>query len=190
LVGVLGLSATAAASEPGFYLGGGVGLYNIKIDRPLSIDCPIAGQTTNACARNFEDSAAVWDAFAGFQLTKWLGFQADYNWYGETEDQIPINSSVNTTVTGDAWEASVRLSLPLGDMFEVYGRGGYNWYNVDVKRQFSKGNSDSNDAVMYAGGIGLNFTPSFGINAEYEIVDIDNGDLDSATLRFKYTFVR
>jgi opacity protein-like surface antigen len=177
LVGAFGLSATAAA-DPAFYLGGGVGLYNIKID------------SNNYLSSNFEDSAAVWRAFGGYQLNKYLGLQADYVWYGTTQDQIPQNSSYNVKVNGDAWEAAVRLSYPFGEHFEVFSRVGWNWYNVDAKPQYVKGQSDSNDDMLYSGGMVFKFTPALSMSAEYEVIDVSQGDLNTATLSFVYTIPR
>jgi OmpA-OmpF porin, OOP family len=188
LVGVFGLSATAAA-DPAFFVGGGVGLYNIKIDG--NSYTPPAGATAEAnLGGNFEDSAAVWRFFGGYQFNKYLGLQADYVWYGDTQDQIPQDSSYNVKVNGDAWEAAVRLSYPFGEHFEVFSRVGWNWYNVDAKAQYVKGQSDSNDDLLYSGGMVFKFTPALSMSAEYEIIDISEGDLNTATLSFVYTIPR
>ncbi len=186
LVGVLGL-ATNAAADPALYVGGGVGIYSIKIDGNPS---GFGGTPQLGSDRNFADSSAVWDVLAGYQFNKYLAIQADYNWYSKTQTKIPINGNTNVTATADSWELSVRPSYPIGDVLEVYARIGYNWFNVDVKRQYVKGQSDSNDAIMYAGGVGFNLSENFSLNAEYEVVDVDNGDLNSTTLRAVYRFPR
>jgi opacity protein-like surface antigen len=197
LVGVFGLTATAAAADSAFYVGGGVGLYNAQVEHPVSsaaatavgVNCTVAGNPTlDPCTRNFQDSAAVWDVLAGYQIVKWLAIQADYQWYQKGESQIPINSSRNFTVTGDSVEVSVKPSLALGEHFDIYVRLGWNWYNVDGKYQFIKGGSDSDDAAMAAGGVSFNVTPSFSIQAEYEYVDVNSGSLDATTLRAIYKF--
>ena len=188
LVGVFGLSATAAA-DPAFFVGGGVGLYNIKIDG--NSYTPPEGATAEAnLGGNFEDSAAVWRFFGGYQFNKYLGLQADYVWYGDTQDQIPQDSSYNVKVNGDAWEAAVRLSYPFGEHFEVFSRVGWNWYNVDAKAQYVKGQSDSNDDMLYSGGMVFKFTKALSMSAEYEVIDISEGDLNTATLSFVYTIPR
>jgi opacity protein-like surface antigen len=201
-VGVLGLSSFAAADEnTGFYVGGGVGQYTAQIDHPVSdlginritapAQCAVAGQTTDACARNFSDSGAVWDVMAGFKFLSWLAVQADYNWFEDAQSRIPIHQSRNFVVNGDAYELSIKPSLPLfGGFFEPYVRLGWNWYNVDGKYQYVKGSSNSDNAGMAAGGVALNFTPHFAINAEYEYVDVNSGALDSATIRFIYKMPR
>jgi len=120
----------------------------------------------------------------------WLALQVDYDWYNTSQSQIPINSSRNYTVSGDAWEVAVRPSFKLGEHFELYSRLGWNWYNIDGKYQYIKGNSDSNDAAMVAGGVAFKFTPEFSLQAEYEYVDVDNGALNAATLRAVYHFKR
>ena len=183
LVAMFGLSATAAADTT-FYAGGGVGYYNIKVDQPLTDQ----GITCLGCNRNFQDSSSVWNVTGGVELSKYFALQADYYTYHKTQDQIPINSSVNTTVSADAWELSLRPTLPLGEHFALFARVGYNWYNVDVKTQYIKGNSDSNNASMYAVGAEFKATPSFSLIGDYSVVNVDNGDLWSATLRAVYKF--
>ena len=198
LIGVLGLAANATA-ETSFYVGGGVGQYNAQVENPVSaaaaasvgVNCFRAQiPTQNECSRNFQDSAATWVVFGGWQFMDWLAFQVDYDWYNKSQSQIPINSSRNFTVSGDAWEVSLKPSLPLGEHIELYARLGWNWYNVDGKYQYIKGGSDSDDAAMAAGGIGFKFTPEFSIQAEYEYVDVDSGALDAATIRAVYHFKR
>ena len=190
-VGVLGLTATAVAAEPGFYVGGGVGQYDAQVDHPLSdagISCVFPPSGVDICARNYSDSAAIWDVMAGWQIWDWLAIQADYEWYEKGETQIPINSSRNMTISGDAAELSIKPSLPIGEHFELYARLGWNWYNLDGKYQFVKGQSNSDDAAMAAGGVAFNFTPSFGVNIEYEYVDVDAGALNAVTVRGVYRF--
>jgi opacity protein-like surface antigen len=190
-VGVLGLTATAVAAEPGFYVGGGVGQYDAQVDHPLSdagISCVFPPSGVDVCARNYSDSAAVWDVMAGWQIWDWLAIQADYEWYEKGETQIPINSSRNMTISGDAAELSIKPSLPIGEHFELYARLGWNWYNLDGKYQFVKGQSNSDDAAMAAGGVAFNFTPSFGVQIEYEYVDVDAGALNAVTVRGVYRF--
>ena len=191
-VGVFGLTATAVAAEPGFYIGGGVGQYDAQVDHPLSDAgdclCICSVWASMICARNYQDSAAVWDVMAGWQIWNWLAIQADYEWYEKGESQIPINSSRNLTISGDAAELSIKPSLPLGEHFELYARLGWNWYNLDGKYQFVKGQSNSDDAAMAAGGVAFNFTPSFGVQIEYEYVDVDAGALNAVTVRGVYRF--
>jgi OmpA-OmpF porin, OOP family len=179
LVGVFGLTATAAAAEDaGFFVGGGVGQYNLKID------VGVPG------VQNFEDSAAVWRVFGGYQLNKYLGLEADYVWYSTTQDHLSQTSSQEVTFNGDAAEAAVRLSFPLGAHFEPFARVGWNWYNVDGKVEGIKGQSNSDDAALYSGGIALILTPALKVSAEYEVIDIDNGDLNAATISFVYKIPR
>ena len=191
LVGVLGLSSQAAmaADLSGVYVGGGVGLYNLKIDnsyRPPEEDAVIAEANLGGSG-NFEDSGSVWRAFAGYDFNKYIGIQADYVWYGTTQDQIPQNSGVNVKATGDAWELGIKPQFPIG-MFDIFARIGMNWYQIDAKRQYVKGESDSNNDPFYAAGIQANFTKSFSMAAEYEYVDASGGDLNATTINFIYKF--
>jgi len=211
LVGVFGLAA-AAMAEPKIYVGGGVGMYNLKIDGGGSSYTPpdstgTAELTLGSGAGDFEDSAAVWRVFVGYQAykiteSKWMpliSLQADYNWYGTTNSNVPpagqngcrTNAQCQSyKVNGDSWELSVRPSWAITNWLDLFGRIGYNWYNVDVKPRWSSGQSDSNDAVMYSGGLAFNLSENVAIFTEYEVVDIDDGDLDTATINLVYKIPR
>jgi hypothetical protein len=166
----------------GLYVGGGAGMWNLDLN-----DNTVLGA---ALPSGYEDSASVWRGLVGFEFARWLAIQGDYLSYGRTQQNTTQQNSRELYYSGDAYEASVKLTLPFGDHFEVYGRGGWQWYTLDTKLQYTKGGSDDNDAAIFAGGLGFRFSPSFTINAEYEDVDADNADVWVATLNAIYKFRR
>jgi len=184
LVGVFGLAATAAADQA-IYVGGGVGMYDVTVDGP--------GGNGNG---NFDDSATLWRAFAGYQINKYISIQGDYQWYGNAQDTVPPGTRNQFQVDGNAWEVSVRPSYPINDRFEIFGRLGWNWYEVNVEQRARFGQptlgkqSNSDDAMMYSAGLAFHFTPAFSVAGEYEIVNVDDGDLSSWSLNFVYKFPR
>jgi hypothetical protein len=196
LVGVFGLSATAAA-DPAIYLGGGVGQYHVKVDD--NSYTPPAGATAEATlGGSYQDSPAVWRVFAGYQFgkfvdSKWMpniAVQADYLWYSTGSDHVPTGNPNSTSVSGDGYEVSLRPSYPLASWVDIFARVGYQWYNIDVKTQYIKGQSDSNNELMYSGGFAFHFTPHLGLTTEYEVVNVSSGDLNAATVSLVYTIPR
>ena len=87
-------------------------------------------------------------------------------------------------------KSQCKPSLPLGEHFELLLAWAGTGTTVDGKYQGVKGQSDSDDAAMVAGGVGFNFTPAFSIQAEYEYVDVDCGDLERRDVRVVYRFHR
>ena len=73
LVGVFALATTAAADQS-MYFGGGLGLYDLKIDGGSSYSPPTAGveQFSLGSGESFEDSAATYHVFGGYQLNKYI----------------------------------------------------------------------------------------------------------------------
>jgi OmpA-OmpF porin, OOP family len=190
LMGIFALAGTANAEEgdAGIYLGGGVGMYDVKIDGVF--------QSTTFGNANFNDSGTVWRGFGGYAFNKYIAIQGDYQDYGNTTDIVPPGTRNRFNVDGEAWEASVRLSYPLTHMLEIYGRAGWNWYevHVDPVQRFgqpqARNINNNDDAFMGSGGLALHFTPSFSAQAEYEAVNVNNGDLSHWTVNFVYKFGR
>ena len=71
LATLLFTSHIAWASDPGIYIGGGVGAYTLDVDNT-----------------NFDDDATVARVFAGLQFTENLAIEGEYQKLFESEDDL------------------------------------------------------------------------------------------------------
>ena len=166
----------------GFYLGGGFGTFNAKIDDVDQVD--------NTIDKWNEDDTA-YKVFAGYRLNRFLAFEADYINLGKPSGAVVPGFNVDSSVDGFA--PYVVGTLPLGKYFEVYGRLGYYFYDANL-RQRSELNGDvqfdeeSNDLV-WGGGIGANIGEKFNLRLEYERFDLQRlDDADALWLNAAWRF--
>jgi hypothetical protein len=164
----------ATAADPGFYLGGSLGMSFIETGDELQIGDRIEDF-------DIDDDDFAWKAFIGWQFLPWLAVEGGYVDFGDV--QGPATGGVVSTGV-DGWNVFAVGTLPLGPV-DVFAKLGLIWWNVDV--DFADNLSDlddtsiSNDGsdVAYGVGAAINFD-RLSVRAELEMFDVDN--LDDAYL--------
>lgn len=166
------LPAVANDEDRGFYAGSGAGMYFIDID-----------------GVGFDESAATLRVFGGYRVSQYFSVEAGYTNLFESSASM---GGVDVDVDGNAWDLSVRPTLPVSDRFEVFGVLGYTRYDFDMKASFqgiSASDSDSDSNLLYGLGAGMDLTPNWNLRGEWTMVDVDDADLSmmavSATYRFQ-----
>jgi len=157
----------------GFYLGGGVGQFNAKIDDVDQVD--------NTIDRWKEDDTA-YKFFAGYRMNRFLAFEAAYVNLGKPSGAVVPGFNVDQSVDGFA--PYVVGTIPLGPYFELNGRVGYYFYDANM-RQESVANGrvqfdEESNALAWGGGIGANIGEKFNLKLEYERFDIARLDQSDA----------
>jgi hypothetical protein len=173
MVLALGGMATASYAQDnssGFYLGAGVGQFNVQID---DID-----QTDNAIER-LDDDDAAWKAFAGYRINPYIALEGAYIDFG--------NPSTRSEASGSSGDYRVQLqgfapyvigTIPLGPV-ELFGKIGYYFYDVDLRADIDDplrpdiDSSDSDEDLLYGVGIGATFFEHLNARLEYERIDSD-----------------
>lgn len=171
------MSANAADSESdnsrGFYIGAGVGQFNVEID---DVD------DTNDAIERLDDDDNSWKAFVGYRFSKYFAIEGAYIDFGE--------ASESTTAAGSSGDYSVSLAglapyvigtIPLGPV-ELFGKVGYYFYDVDVSADLDDlggdvfNSSDSGNDLLYGFGVGATFFTHLHARLEYEKLEADNID--------------
>jgi OOP family OmpA-OmpF porin len=185
---VLGLaSMPTMAADPGFYLGAGIGQFSVEIDE---VDL---GDESGFL--DFDDDDTGFKIFGGYQFLPWLGAELGY------VDGGTASQSYSDTVLGGARiEADVSAmtvaavgTLPIGDMFELYGKLGMAFWNGDLQasvtgnlcdeleavgERCSESTDDDGEDFYYGVGAGINIGERFNVRIEYEIFEIDPRNVD------------
>lgn len=175
----LGVSHSAAAQEPdtsGFYIGAGIGQFDVKIDSLEGVGDVL--QDLDA-----DDSA--WKFVLGWRFNPYIALEADYIDLGAP------NGNFDATGTSGQYEVDLAGfgayavgSLPLG-IFELSANLGYYYHDVDLHVDFdnvgpNNGNvfdsSSSSEAVTYGVGVGVTLFEHLNTKIEYEFFDIDEVD--------------
>jgi len=177
---LLALSSGAAyAQSPdndeGFYIGGGVGQFDIEIDGLDGVD--------EALSR-LDDNDTAWQAFIGWRLNPYISLQAAYIDFGRPQDDF-------TTSTGDHGKFRAELSgfapaiigtLPLGPV-ELSAKLGYYIYDLKISGDiddFDIDRDDSGEDLMYGFGVGMTFFERLHAKLEYEKIDLEDVDDSNA----------
>jgi len=172
--GFLSAGVAQADGEKGFYVGAGVGQFNVKIDDVSDVDNAI---------EKLDDSDTSWKVFAGWRFAPFIAVEGAYIDFGN-----PGDSFSGTLVSG---KANVKLSgfapylvgtLPLG-IFEIFAKVGYYFYDVDLSaninnQQFKA--SDSKEDLVYGAGLGLLLFEHLNARLEYERIDVSELDTSDA----------
>lgn len=173
-------------SVSGFYVGAAVGRSHTKVDTG---ELASIGFTTTGT----DDTDTAWNLTAGYKFTRnWaveIGY-VDLGSFGASGRFGGAPATVNADVTG--WNVSAVGTLPLNDMFSLYGKLGYlrseTKATANVAGAVGRGKSRENDIT---GGIGAryhinrNFSMSLEAN-HYELGD--NGDAQAYLLGVRYDF--
>jgi OmpA-OmpF porin, OOP family len=171
LAAAAGAHAEVLDNDSGFYAGGGVGTFNVKID-------DVDDVTTTIDRYDTDDTA--WKAFAGWRANPWLALELAYVNLGSPHDQITPDTRL--TVETDGFAPYVVGTIPIG-WFEAFAKAGYYWYDVEARLSGPGGiardkRSDSN--FTWSAGLGVNFLERVNVRLEYEQFDFDHVDRSNA----------
>jgi opacity protein-like surface antigen len=171
VIGLLatGLCGVAQAQEQGFYAGSGAGIYYVDFD-----------------GLDFDESAATLRVFGGYQLNPYVSFEAGYTNLFEASGDI---AAVDVDLDGNAWDVSVRPSLPVADNLTVYGILGWTEYDLEVSASVGSASaSDSDNDLHYGVGGALTLNDNWNMRGEWTVVDVDDADFGMFSLSAVYNF--
>jgi opacity protein-like surface antigen len=178
--------AHAQDNPAGFYLGAGVGQFNVNID---DID-----QTDNAIER-LDDDDRSWKAFAGYRFGPYIAVEAAYIDFGNTHSRSDASgSSGDFRLKLSGFAPYVIGTVPLGPI-ELFGKIGYYFYDVDLKADLDDplapdiDSSKSDEDLLYGGGVGMTFIQRLNVRLEYERIDSSRiNDADALWLSGSWRF--
>ena len=163
-------SGTAAAQEndEGFYIGGGVGQFNVKID---DVD------QTDEAIQSLDDDDTAWKAFVGWRMNPYFALELAYIDFGGPSDRAEASgSSGDYQVDLAGFAPYVIGTIPLGPV-ELFGKVGYYFYDVDASVDLDNGpdfdSSASDEDLLYGFGVGMTFFERLNARLEYEKIDSD-----------------
>lgn len=166
-------AAEAQENERGFYVGGGVGQFNVQID---DID------DTDEAIERLDDDDTAWKFFGGYRFSPHIALELAYIDFGGPSDRFSTSgSSGDYTVELSGFAPYVIGTLPLGPV-ELFAKAGYYFYDIDIDVDLDDlgGNvfesSDSGEDFLYGFGVGMTFFEHLNARLEYEKVDADDVD--------------
>jgi opacity protein-like surface antigen len=156
-------------NDEGFYLGGGVGQFNLKLD---DVD------QTDEAIQSLDDSDTAWKAFAGWRMNPYFSLELAYVDFGNPSDSATTasGSSGDFSASISGVEPSILGTIPLGPV-ELFGKVGYLFYDVDASVDLDNGpgfdSSSSEQDFTYGGGVGMTFFGRLNARLEYQRIESD-----------------
>ena len=156
-------AAQASAADQGFYVGGSIGQSSIDVD---DVD--------------FDESDTAFKLLGGFAFNPYFAVELAYVDGGSPDKSFGAGASVDVSFSGINSSAVGRI--PIGDMFKLFGKLGYSFYDWEVKGRVSGTTvvsaDDSESDLSYGIGAALAIGETFELRAEYEALDVDGGDVN------------
>lgn len=161
------VASAACADDPrtGFYLGAGVGTATLELeDSDSTVD--------------FDADDTGFKIAAGYRFLKWVAVEADYEDYGQPEDDV-----LGVRLRGDfhAFSVSALGLLPLGN-FDLFARGGIaRWDGSLTAVPFGVDVSEDNTDPLFGFGAQYRFG-QLAVRLEFEalLLGFDDDDDDEA----------
>jgi len=175
LVTVAATTTTTAladdAVERSFYLGGGLGQYEIDIHDFDDLTTTI---------EKYKSDDTAWRAFAGLRMNRYFGMELDYVNLGRPRDEISPGVIARTETDGFA--PYLVGTVPLGP-FELFARAGYLFYETDSRVTSPLGtftSNESGDDFTWSAGVGMTLAETINLRLEYEQFDFANTSSSNA----------
>ena len=160
-------ACAADGNDSGFYLGGGVGEFQVDID-----DVDDIGTTVD----RYESDDTAWKAFAGWRANQNVAFELAYLNLGSPEDEVMPDVFVE--IESDGFAPYVVGTLPFA-AFELFAKAGYLIYDTEARVTSPTGTvvtDESDEEFTWSAGLGLNVFETLNLRLEYEMFDVQNID--------------
>ncbi|MEZ9593861.1 outer membrane beta-barrel protein [Shewanella sp. 10N.261.52.F9] len=180
LIGTCGY-ASAADIDNTWYIGAGAGQSNYE--------------SVSAASHLGDDSDLAWNALVGYQLNKYLAFEAGWQDLG-TDDDTHMWGGLDgsQSIDVDGFTLGVVGTLPLNEKWFLTGEAGAYQYHLSHQMNASKYVSATDTAPYFGAGIGYNITDSLAISAKYRrFANIDEtawntANMDAQTVGLQLTY--
>ena len=152
-----------------FYVGLGLGVAQVSADFTL-----------------IDDSSRAYKAYLGYAFNEHVSVQGLYMSLGDFEAVNPFVADAQRAVAnGSGFNASVVLTLPLSERFDLQAKTGVLFWRADANFE----NIDSSGSDMSFGiGARYRFSPTVSVGIDYEMLDFGGTDAHVGTLAFDFRF--
>jgi OOP family OmpA-OmpF porin len=167
------VSGPAAATEPGFYLGVGVGEATYGDIEELDNYCTDYSIT---CTTDKKDTA--YKIIGGYQFNNFIALEASWVDLGSIKAEASVGGPA--TIEADVSGVAINIvpQIPIGDVGAIYGKAGLLVWSGDAKASapaLGLEDSASADGAGLTLGVGaaVNFAQNVTVRVEYERFSLD-----------------
>jgi OmpA-OmpF porin, OOP family len=181
----LALTAAMAAQadvQPGFYAGASIGTTKLTDDG------------LESSAFDVDDSDTGFKIFGGYSFNNNFAVELSYFDLGEVSGVLddPFFGDIAFDVGVSGFNASVVGRLPVAETFSLFGKLGFASYDLEAHATvsgFGSGSDSSSESdLTYGVGAALSVGPQWELRAEYEAINVDDGDANMISVGAMYRF--
>jgi OmpA-OmpF porin, OOP family len=171
---MLGATASAADTDPGFYIGAGIGEATVEIDD-----------------LGFDESDTAFKLFGGYRFNPYFGIELAY-FDGGTAAETSADFLVPIEIESTGVNLSGIVTAPFGENFTLFGKLGYASIDFEgaanvLGQQISLGD-ETEEELSFGAGAAYAINENFSLRAEYEAFDLDDTDASVATVSAIFRF--
>lgn len=129
-----------------------------------------------------DDDTTGGKIYGGYRFNEYFAVEASYFDFGELENRV-------SSLEIDGFGISAVGSYPVTSKLEIFGKLGVQYWDADARGPIVQGlNDDSDTDAFYGIGVRYSITDSISIQAEAERYEIEDIDLDAASIGVSYKF--
>lgn len=163
-----------ALAGDGFYVGASIGSAQLNDDFDgLDVD----------------DDTVAYRIVGGWRVNRYFGLEAGYQNFGDFEQNVTINGVTSKAkLSADGYTFGVTGSYPVSDRVEVFGRGGWFFWdgNADVNNVSQASPEDTN--LYYGAGLSFGLSKRFHINTDWTRFELKSTESDVFSVGLQYRF--
>lgn len=178
--------AQGIENDEGFYIGGGIGQFNVQID---DLD------ETDEAIQTLDNDDNAWKAFVGWRMNPYFALELAYIDFGRPSDRFETGgTSGDFTVELSGFAPYLIGTIPVGPV-ELFGKVGYYFYDIDFQIDIDDptfadvDGGASDEDLLYGFGVGMTLFERLNARLEYEKIDSDIiDDADALWLSGQWRF--
>lgn len=156
------------------YIGASAGITSVDVCDDLS------GLGVTSC----DDEDTGLKIFGGYKFNPNFAVEGLWADLGEVS---ATGAGGTASVAVDGFGVAAVGMIPLNPQFSIFGKIGAFMWDASGGGAASGTDDDGTD-IMFGAGVGWNFTPKFGLRAEWERFDIDGDDVDFLSVGLQFNF--
>lgn len=129
-----------------------------------------------------DDDTTGGKLFAGYRFNEYFAVEASYFDFGEFEDRA-------NSLEVDGFGLAAVVSYPITSDLDIFGKIGIQDWDAETRGPIAQGlSTDSDTDAFYGIGVRYSITDSISVQAEAERYEIEDFDLDAASIGITFNF--
>lgn len=174
MLATLALTPLAVSADTGLFFGGSLGAATLDEDFDgLGIDTDSTSFRLNV----------------GWQFNDFFALEGGYHSFGKFDEKLDIGGLLSDVrIQADGFTLGATASIPMGDNFSLFGRGGAFFWDGDAKINNVSLARPEDENVYYGAGADFKVTDRLSLVGDWTRYELEDTESDVISLGFRYRF--